>query len=276
MPSQQDGKTVGFKIHESRVLRFDGAKIPDISFSQNGYWHDSIYQAIYRALASMGTAYSSAGRIVDEFLINVLSMDRMDELLASPNGMVQLQARLHHFDMTRSIHNTTAIDTREQFNRNFSSVTGLGDLLDRFGNFLSAVTGIPFPLLMGQSPAGLNATGASDIRFWYDRIASDQKQKLMDPIERLIHLNAIALDGPTRGKEPEWNMSFNSLWQMTDAEKATIRTQTAQTDSLYIQTGVLMESEVRLSRFGGNTWSMETTIDQTLDAEPETPASENP
>ena len=49
------------------------------------------------------------------------------------------------------------------------SLTGVTEVMDRMINMVAAVSGIPVTVLMGQAPAGLNATTSeSDIRSWYD------------------------------------------------------------------------------------------------------------
>lgn len=151
---------------------------------------------------------------------------------------------------------------KERFEYVARSLAGMPETLDRLALRLSAGTGIPVTLLMGQSPAGLNATGASDIRLWYDNVRSQQNQYLTPRIGRVVRLAFLAKDGPTQGKEPEdWSISWRPLWQPTEKEQAETRYLTMQTDVGYIDRGVLSPRKVAESRFGGDRWSMETTID---------------
>jgi hypothetical protein len=71
----------------------------------------------------------------------------------------------------------------------------------------------------------------------------------------------LAKDGPTGGKPLEgWSIAFNPLLEQTEAEKIANRSSQAQTDSVYLQAGVLVPEEVRKSRFGGASFSFETTL----------------
>jgi hypothetical protein len=117
-------------------------------------------------------------------------------------------------------------------------------------------------LLYGTSPAGLNATGESDIRLWYDNVhGREQNGKLRDPIEYLTELILASAEGPTGGQvTDDWALQFNSLFQQSDEEIATTRRTQADTDRAYIDTGVLTPAEVRESRFGGDAYSLETTL----------------
>jgi hypothetical protein len=111
---------------------------------------------------------------------------------------------------------------------------------------------------MGQAPAGLNATGESDIRWFYDTVRSKQSTALRPILNRLVKLLMIA-DG---GKEPnDWSVSFRPLWQLSPLELADLRLKQSQTDKNYVEMDVLIPEEVRVSRFGGNEYSAETRLD---------------
>jgi hypothetical protein len=134
--------------------------------------------------------------------------------------------------------------------------------LDRFALRLATAARMPVSLLLGQSPAGLQATGDSDIRFFYDAIKSNQQTSLRPRVEYLLRVLWGAADGPTSGKQPEnWSFDFNDLWQLTDEQKATVRKTQAETDALYMQWDVLTPDEVAISRFGGDAYSTETVLD---------------
>jgi hypothetical protein len=129
-------------------------------------------------------------------------------------------------------------------------------------------------LLMGESPAGLNATGAADIRGFYDNVAAWRKSDIEPGLKRILKCvlaearqglgAAESVDGSANAGEPEWDIKWPSLYQPTDKEKAEVRKIVADTDSVYITSGVLDPTEVTLSRFGEGGWSMETTVDLEL------------
>ncbi len=103
---------------------------------------------------------------------------------------------------------------------------------------------------------------------------AQQDLDIRDPLTRLVDLLWLAADGPTRGVEPEsWELEFEKLWQMSQLEESQARKTQAETDAIYIDTQVLMPDEVASSRFGGDTYSYETQLDEgareEADAEPE-------
>jgi hypothetical protein len=150
----------------------------------------------------------------------------------------------------------------EEYERHGVAVAGAADILQQFALRLAAAADMPVTLLMGQSPSGLGATGDSDIRFFYDRIAARQKRSLLPQLKRLHYLIMKSKQGPCEGVEPEqWSIVFNPLYQMSELDQATMRKTVAETDAIYIGQGVLSAEEVAASVYGGSEWTMERTID---------------
>jgi phage-related protein (TIGR01555 family) len=236
-----------FDVHASRVIRFDGALVPRITKIENAGWHDSVFQAAYTQIRQVGTTYDSAEFIIQDFVTTIVKIQDLLNLIASGQEDL-LKKRINYLDLSRHVANTVLLSSEEEFDRKSSTVAGLGDLLDRFMMALSSVTGIPVTLLMGRSPAGMNATGESDIRLWYDKVRSDQNNMLKPRLEKLIRYLFLE-DG---GKEPEeWSITFNPLFQLTEKEKSELYKSTAEADAVYINANVLDPVEVAVSRFGG-------------------------
>lgn len=242
-------------VHRSRLLFIDGAPVSEAVRAQNGGFGASRYEAIIQELKHLGVAHNSAAQIVRDFSGMVLSVSRLSELLSEPGGEDKVKARLKVLDLARSMINAMILDAgdgqrpAETAQRQSTSVAGLKDLLEQMALNLCAVTGMPATLLMGRSPAGLSATGESDVRFWYDHIASDQERVLRDPLEKLIAWLALSKDGPTGGTEPEWALTFKPLWQL-DAVAETGRFKTEMEGlSIGVNAGIIDADSAR-ARFG--------------------------
>jgi hypothetical protein len=203
----------------------------------------------------------SVETILGEYVIGALTIKNLADLIAAGNEKL-IQRRLQQMDMAKHILNTILLDEDETFERKTATTTGIDKLIETVLMALSAVTGIPVTLLMGKSPAGLQATGESDVRFYYDMVASEQEEKVQPEVERLIGL--IHGSSEYKGwKAPEGapvEVIFNPLWQPTEKEIAETRKTQAETDSMYIDRGVLLPEEVSNSRFGGDEYSLDTTI----------------
>lgn len=235
-----------FEVHESRVLRFEGDPLPRQIWRNNQCWGASVLQSCIDALKQTGQGYHSAQAIMMEFILGVLTVKDLGDLLQSNDGETALKTRLNILDMSKSVLNTIVVDEGENFTRHSATVTGMADLIDRFIRHLSAVSGIPVTVLMGQSPAGLNATGDSDITNWYDCIKAEQEDRLLPAVNALVRFLLISKEGPTRGKEPpDWRVIFKPLWQVTAKEGAEIDKLKTDSAVLLVESGISDAEEMR-------------------------------
>lgn len=233
-----------FTVHESRVVILDGLPVDDTARIENQGWGDSALQSAFESLRAIGASMAGTEIVIDDFITAVLKIKNLGDLTAAGNWKY-LKERLNYLDMSKHLLNTMLIDgTFEEYEKKASSVAGLPDLLDRFALALSADTGIPQTLLMGRSPAGLNATGDSDIRNWYDQIAQDQRDLLNPIYERLIRLTFLSKE--YGGKEPkDWEIVWRPLWQPTKKEQAETDKLESETLTNYADLGAISGEEVR-------------------------------
>lgn len=256
-------------VHESRIIKIDGEKLPIQRYIENQYWGDSVLQSVYTQLKNLGVAYGCTANIIEDFVQTILSVHNLSDMLAAGQDDL-IQKRLNIIDMSRHVANTILLDSEESYSKQTSSVAGLDALIDKFAIALSSVSNIPVTFLMGQAPAGLQATGQSDIRMFYDTIKAEQEDILRPVLEKIVKIIMLSQEGGFGGRELEnWHIKFNPLWQMTDAETAALRKTIAETDQIYINTGVLDPAEVAVARFGGDSYSMEIYIEEESRENPE-------
>ena len=250
------------RVHASRVLHFRGASISRLQEQSNRGFGDSVFDLVWKVIRDFDSAYSNSSVLIEDFAQAVFKIKGLAEAIAGDRSDL-VKKRLEVMDLSRSVLRAVALDADgEDFERKPTPVSGLSDLLDRFANRLSAATRIPVTVLMGTSPAGMSATGASDIRIFYDFISGQQQSVLKKPLERLIRLLMLSKKGPTKGVEPEnWAVQFRPLWQPSEAEQATTRATMAGADQIYLTNGVLSADEVRNARFSGDRYTVETTIE---------------
>jgi hypothetical protein len=254
-----------FDVHESRLLVFPGTEVSRRVRMRNQGWGDSIFVRLDEAMSQYSQTWGGVANLMAQLHIDVLKMSGLAVGLAadkSSRGSKTLMNRANTINQTKGIARMLVIDAEEEFLRETASLSGVHDVLREFAVRLAAAADMPVTLLMGTSPGGMNATGESDIRFFYDRIGARQKRHLLPLLKRLYKLVMLAKEGPCDGIEPEmWNIKFNPLRQLSELEQAELRKMVAETDKVYIDAGVLSAEEVAASAYGGSEWSMERTID---------------
>lgn len=245
------------EVHESRLIRFGGIVTSRAAMMRSPIpgWGRSILDRVLQVISDFQANWQGASILMQDFAPGVLKLVGLAKILASQKkGEMTIEQRAQAIAMGRSIANTTIIDAAEEFERKTVSVSGLAEMLSAFNLRLSAAAEMPVAMIMGDSPAGLNATGDSDHRWYYNRIKSRQTSRLLPQLKRLVRMVR---------KPEKFAIKFNPLWLLTEAELATMRKTQAETDQIYINAQVLTPNEVALSRFSDG-YSTETTIDLEL------------
>lgn len=256
------------RVHESRLLRFDGVKLTREEERENRGWGDSVLPRLFDALRDFGAAWSGAAHLISDYGQGVLTIPGLLDSVAGGNGE-WLQSRLANFDRLRSTVRAVVVDgggreggAAETFTRMQTPLTGLADMIDRFDKRIASIAGVPVSLLTGESLSGLNASGGVNAGWWDDHVAASREELLRPPVNRVVKLMLLAKSGPTSGVEPEsWRVEFPPLRELSEVEKTSMRNIQSQTDRNYVEMGAVDPSEIAVSRFGGDEWSGETVLD---------------
>lgn len=251
-----------YRVHESRLVRVPGKRMPmAVRHDSLEGWEASVLQGAWTALRRYGATLGYGSNIMKDYVQAVLAVKGLTNLVAAGREEV-VQGRLRMLDMSRSILNAMVIDgDGEVYEKKSNSVAGMSDMLDKFIESVSSATGIPVTKLVGRSPGGMNSTGEFDMGSYYDMLKGEQKRVVLPMAETLVRLIYKSKEGPTGGTEPEaWSIRFNSLRQPTDKDTAEIRKIVAETDKIYVDSGILSPKEVADSRFGQEAWSIETSL----------------
>lgn len=264
----------GMKIHHTRVIRLDGETIPHRQRLRFSGWGLSVIERLYDRLASFDSTTLGAAQLVFKAHLRVVKIKNLRDILAA-GGPVEA-ALIKQLQMIRQMQTTeglTVLDGEDDFDTRSYTFSGLSDALMQFAQQISGALQIPLVRLFGQSPAGLNSTGESDIRAYYDRIEKDREDRLRPgygAIVDLVYRSAL-------GKEPPagLNFDFRSLWQMSDREKAEIAVGITGAVTQAVDSGLVSAPvglrELRQSSDVTGIWSNITKddIDEAEDAPPE-------
>ena len=240
---------VPYRVHNSRCWRIDGLPLPDEERQLNNGWGDSAIMASYEALRAYGQTMGASANIVRDFVQVVLGIRGLTDMLRQGEDAL-VAARANVIDLTRSVANTVFLDADgETYDKKASSVAGLADLWDRFALHVSTVTGIPATKLLGRSPAGMNATGESDMRQWYDVVQAYRGDEVEPLLRWLVGLIEAQSDWTDRPDEMDW--TWPSLYQPTEAEWADVKLKIAQADAVYLDRGAADPEYLYHLRYSG-------------------------
>lgn len=255
------------RVHASRCLTFTGplANRRQLREAASGIaqgWGDSVLVRCVKLMRDYDAAWGSVSNLLHDFAQAVYKIKGLSAALLADKDKT-IKKRFQLINLGRSIINATLLDAdQEEFERKTQSISGVPETLKEFQARVSAAAEIPVNKLFGTSASGMNSAGDAEERTWYDKIRSMQKLETKTQVSRLAKLVMLAKDSPAKGVEPEnWTTCFHSLWQQSDTDKADVRFKNAQTDKIYHDLGVASTEDIANSRWGGDEYGMDLSIE---------------
>jgi hypothetical protein len=224
----------GLRIHPSRIIRFVGAPLPD-PLTTKEPWGDSILQIVYEAVMNASSSQQHTASLFPEAKVDVISVPGLSDHLSTEQGTARITDRFTKANLIKSLHGLMLLENgpegeAEVWNQKQIDFSQFPELLNQFLQVAAGAADIPVTRLLGQSPAGLNATGESDIRNYYDGISSRQETELAPALERL---DEIVIRSALGSRPDDVWYEWNPLWQMTEKEKVDVEKVRADTFSVY-------------------------------------------
>ena len=113
---------------------------------------------------------------------------------------------------------------------------------------------IPVTKLFGRSPAGMNATGESDLRNYYDTVRQWQEAVLRPVLEKLLPVMCMSAWGAV---PDDLDFEFNPIRDTSDEERAGLIQQTASAIVSVYQAGIIsQQTALKELRQSGSTYGM--------------------
>lgn len=228
----------GQKVHYSRVLRQVGIKLPYWQAVMENLWGVSVYERLYDRMVAFDSATMGAAQSVYKSHLRTMLIDGMREAVAlggaAEAGIVKFVQFVAKY---QGIEGVTLLDTKDKFEiGGATNFAGISDTLVQFGQQLSGALQIPLVRLFGQSPAGLNASGESDLRTYYDGINSQQNRWLKEDLRKFYVCmgRSVGIDIPDT-----FDFEFVSLWQLTEDQKSQVANRDEQSVADAFERGII-------------------------------------
>lgn len=252
-------RRTGLRFHASRLIRFPGApRATELGASeQDRDWGDSALQSVWEDVQRYGVFWQSVGHLMQLASVGVLRLKGLIAMLATKNRS-DAEARIDLLNETLSLSRLLLLDTDagETYHREAVAFTDMPALLQEVQLATSGSFHIPVTKLFGRSPAGMNATGESDTRNWYDEVAARRLVGIEPQLEQLLTIT----------ERKPIKVEFEPLWQPTETEQATVRQLEIQGTERLWAMGVASDAEIRAAMIDGR-W-VEETVSGPPKAEP--------
>jgi phage-related protein (TIGR01555 family) len=228
----------GVKIHYTRVIRAEGNKLPYWQTVAENMWSQSILERIYDRLVAFDSATAGAAQLVYKSWLRVYSLEGFRELVAMGGKALEgLVAAISMMARFQSIEGITLIDSKDKMEAmQHGAFAGLAEILIHLGQQISGGFQIPLVRLFGQSPVGLNSTGESDIKTYYENINNLQVRHYKMAVTLTYRLLAQSL-GIKLGEG--FGVNFKPLWLLEEGDKAEIAAKDGATIGKAVEDGLI-------------------------------------
>jgi phage-related protein (TIGR01555 family) len=256
----------GQVVHHSRVIRFDGAKVPPIVLKQIR-WHESVLEPVFNTVRDYASGMGGMSAALQDYSVTTIGMTGLANSFAMGKSELIIN-RAAAAQATMSMFRVMLHDSeKEQVTRLAHNLSGMPEAIDRLVDRVASAADTPKAILFGNS-IGKVSGADNDLKIFYDRVKVRQTNVLIPALNRISKLVFLAKFGPFRGKEPvSWNIKPRPLWQMSEADKADIYLKKAQADLIYVRDiGAVSAFEVRMSRFADDDQETGISLDEDVTA----------
>ncbi|MEG1564563.1 MAG: DUF1073 domain-containing protein, partial [Bacteroides sp.] len=207
------------KIHHSRCIRFIGNDLPYWEELAEMYWGASIIESVFDELKKRDNVSWNIAQLTFMANLRVLKMDDMVTMLSStdPTSQSELYRTIEAQNMLMSNMGMQILDSKDGLETHQYTFGGLADCYQQFIMDISGAAEIPVTRLFGRSPAGLNATGESDLQNYYDMIAEKQESILRPILNQLLPVLCMSIFGQV---PDDFDFDFDPVSEPSDKERA--------------------------------------------------------
>jgi phage-related protein (TIGR01555 family) len=212
------------RIHPSRVVRFYGSELPE-----NGYGFkrgESVLQSLMTSVIHYDGTMTNVASLIFEAKIDIIKVPDLASLLADPVTETQVINRYNLAGLMKGNNGMLLLSgasskdgVGEEYEQKQMSFSGLTDIIDRMQMQVAGAANSNRSRMFGVSAGGLGSNGNLELSTYYDFINSRQTNYL----EPAITLLDEVIIRSALGSRPDdvW-YQWNSLWQISDKEKADI------------------------------------------------------
>lgn len=184
-------------VHHSRIVRFLGRELPWLEQVTEQYWGESEIEAIYNEIVKRDNVSANIAGLTFRANLDYMESDGLDQLLGTGNA--EMQRRFWNTMQAQSIMESNfgmrVLNKGDVIHNRQYTFTGLPDVYDRVMMDVAGAARTPVTKLFGRSPAGMNATGESDLNNYYDYIDTIRETTFREIIERLLPVMALSAWG---------------------------------------------------------------------------------
>ena len=253
------------RVHHSRIIRFTGRELPYLEKLAEMYWGESEVEALYADVVKHDNVAHNMAALTFRANVDTMEVQNLDQLFSIAGSEQQrrfwnvMQAQ----SVVKSNFGTQLVNKGDQVKNTQYTFTGLQEVYDSMCLDLAGASRIPVTKLFGRSPAGMNATGESDLQNYYDYVDTLRESVLRPIIYRLLPILAMSAWGAV---PDDLDITFPPLWTPTAKEVSEIVKAKAETVIATFQAGLIDQSTAQkeLKKLADETGMFDSITDEDI------------
>jgi len=215
----------GTNVHHSRIVRFTGRDLPYLERLGEQYWGASELEHVFDELKKRDNTSWNIASLVFRANLDVFKVEGMEQIALMPE-MIQrdLYKTLTALNEMKNNQGMQIIGKNDSVESHQYAFSGLSDVYELFMMDISGAAEIPVTKLFGRSPAGMNATGESDMQNYYDSIEEKQESDLRPIFDVLLPIMCMSAFGAV---PDDLDYTFVNVRRPSEDEKKNLAQQVA-------------------------------------------------
>ncbi|GED34022.1 DUF1073 domain-containing protein [Brevibacillus centrosporus] len=206
-------------VHHSRIVRFTGREMPYLEKLAETYWGASEVEVVFDELKKRDNTSWNIAQLIFLANLRVMKSEDLGEMLAIGDQRMQtdIYNTLQAQNWLMSNMGLHLIGKNDEFQTHQYTFSGLNDIYESFMLDIAGASQIPVTKLFGRAPAGMNATGESDMQNYYEVVQQQQESVLGLVIDKLLPVMCMSEFGAI---PDDLDYTFNPIRTPDDKEVA--------------------------------------------------------
>lgn len=206
---------MGQTVNESRFIDIISRPVPDILKPSYNFGGLSLTQLMEDYVVDWRDAKKNVIKLLRTLRMRGLQTD-MDARLQEPG---QFDKRIKLFTQYQDNFGLWAYDKEEALSHQQTSLSELSNLLSNYQDQMCIPARITNLKLLGNAPAGLNASGDSELETWHETISGMQERDIRRALENIFKIIQLSEFGEIK---KNIFFEFKPLDELSEKEKAEI------------------------------------------------------
>ncbi|SFN29416.1 hypothetical protein SAMN05216516_1056 [Izhakiella capsodis] len=242
---------MGDTVHESRFMDIVSRPVPDILKASYCFGGLSLTQLMEDYVTDWRDAKKNVIKILRSLRMRALKTD-MEARLQEPG---QFDKRIKLFTQYQDNFGIWALDTEEDLLQMQTSLSELSNLLSNYQDQLCMPARITNLKLLGNAPAGLNASGDSELDTWHETVSGYQDGEMRRPLENIFKIIQLSEFGAIND---DIYFEFRPLDEISEKERAEIAKLRVETVAVAADSQLVSSEEAREALKGVENAGFET------------------